>query len=99
PTELYPLSLHDALPIFRARGWARKATCDEPVAIEDITDAVLDGTTDGAAKILSPTLKAPEPVPCRWRNGGPIKPADVRRECAKRSEEHTSELQSRGHLV
>src|SRR6266508_6949640 len=53
-TEIYTLSLHDALPI-----------CTRPTT--------------------SPTA----PGGCGRRSGGP----------ARRSEEHTSELQSRGHLV
>src|SRR5436305_11933705 len=53
PTDIYTLSLHDALPI------SRDSRCH-----------------------------------VRWRSTTPTRPA-----CRQRSEEHTSELQSRPHLV
>src|SRR5207253_9886650 len=60
-TQLYTLSLHDALPIYsRYR-----------------TDTRRPEFTSGRIRACSPR--------CAW--------------CAARSEEHTSELQSRGHLV
>src|SRR3712207_8825135 len=67
-TEIYTLSLHDALPIWRAS---------------------LRG------------LHAPLPQPLLpVRPAGALRPADVRRRFAgPRSEEHTSELQSRQYLV
>src|SRR5439155_20390597 len=67
-TEIYTLSLHDALPISAA--------------------------------------KSPLPCPAARlstagsRRAGPFAtPRKQRRGCKSRSEEHTSELQSRGHLV
>src|SRR2546429_5992220 len=62
-TEIYTLSLHDALPIFH--------------------DLVPDGVqhTEGE------------------RESEAQDPAEVPHRCAARSEEHTSELQSRLHLV
>src|SRR5687768_18198584 len=68
-TEIYTLSLHDALPIWRP---ARIATQRSP-----------EGVRSGA-------LEGRRPVP--------LKPGR-RRVVAPRSEEHTSELQSRLHLV
>src|SRR2546429_9490061 len=71
-TEIYTLSLHDALPIsterpsFRSRSTSRTATV--------------------------PTRKAP-----RWRSSASRKRG--RSVARSRSEEHTSELQSRLHLV
>src|SRR5207253_9837108 len=59
-TEIYTLSLHDALPIYRPPG---------------------DGE-DIAARLATERARVPQPV------AYPL-----------RSEEHTSELQSRGHLV
>src|SRR3712207_7759463 len=71
-TEIYTLSLHDALPIFRAEGidppnqsfWY--TSCPEPLE--------------------QPVLE--DPVVCAF---------DI--EADQRSEEHTSELQSRQYLV
>src|SRR2546429_3887771 len=62
-TEIYTLSLHDALPISGRRGRA------------DQSSRCRDGDVDG--------------TPAADRSVGP----------ASRSEEHTSELQSRLHLV
>src|SRR5690554_7033509 len=68
PTEIYTLSLHDALPI----------------------SACVCGR---GASACAPPRHCSVPVPC----GG----ADLARrpDSASRSEEHTSELQSRPHLV
>src|SRR5258708_14166168 len=64
-TEIYTLSLHDALPIFHA--------------LDAILTPIVDGTrTVSAARTPSFQRSAPAP---------------------KRSEEHTSELQSPDHLV
>src|SRR5438874_10616486 len=74
-TEIYTLSLHDALPIFRER----MHTVDEGVAYLRflfVDEVVPD---EKAAKMLGPEH------------------ADLLREA--RSEEHTSELQSRRDLV
>src|SRR5439155_21460121 len=80
PTEIYTLSLHDALPIY-----------------------VPMPPAGGEAEPPRPSGSAPAPnrgpARClirRWiasRSQGP------RPRCNPRSEEHTSELQSRGHLV
>src|SRR5437660_2409029 len=71
PTEIYTLSLHDALPI----------------CVHGQPDADLDGPglqvgEEHSRSTLIPTV-----------SGGTISAAEMR------SEEHTSELQSRGHLV
>src|SRR5437870_7006162 len=63
-TEIYTLSLHDALPISRSRPAAASASGSTP----------------------SRMVRAAR---CDRRA----------RRCLRRSEEHTSELQSRGHLV
>src|SRR2546422_5373296 len=70
-TEIYTLSLHDALPIYRVRDGAL-----EPVVEEVGGGADLRGDDEGAA-------------------------AGERAQVVRRlrSEEHTSELQSRLHLV
>src|SRR5687768_18304742 len=71
PTEIYTLSLHDALPIF---GAAR----EEDVARGRDRDLQLEEVDDGD----DDRLEQREPG-----------------KQAERSEEHTSELQSRLHLV
>src|SRR5438045_6914842 len=63
PTQIYTLSLHDALPIFPSRSTA-------------------SGSVDGWSTISTNRRSDPQ-NPSRWR----------------RSEEHTSELQSLRHLV
>src|SRR5437870_13077854 len=68
-TEIYTLSLHDALPIFRERGELQLGPF--MAFLKDSPDA-LDGQI-----AAQPGSKAKR----------------------SRSEEHTSELQSRGHLV
>src|SRR5439155_24150103 len=69
-TEIYTLSLHDALPICtRARVHVRPRFCPQPVL------RVRRGTPQAGPRCVRAS------------------PAD------RRSEEHTSELQSRGHLV
>src|SRR5690606_39836345 len=71
PTEVYALSLHDALPIFLANEYAPEWQWRAP----------------------SPP---PDPFPLRLR---PAAPGSWPSSGAKRSEEHTSELQSRENLV
>src|SRR2546429_9584410 len=68
-TEIYPLSLHDALPILRE-------SCSPASLARTRRPA---GPTPGRAKTSAGTHRG-------WRS-------------APRSEEHTSELQSRLHLV
>src|SRR5690349_21974571 len=70
-TEIYTLSLHDALPIYR-RG-----------ALRAHGHRLRAAVAGGAARRLRPR---PRPGRARGRDGG-------------RSEEHTSELQSRRDLV
>src|SRR5438445_7621568 len=80
PTELYTLSLHDALPIFdRARPRAVSARYRRrPV--------------QGSEHVEQ------RPRRRRWRDRYRAVPAGARR-TRRRSEEHTSELQSRQYLV
>src|SRR5439155_23324105 len=68
PTEIYTLSLHDALPI-----------CRELSTFGSVQRKRLRGSLHGGS---------------RGRNARAMDPP-----CRERSEEHTSELQSRGHLV
>src|SRR5689334_23603757 len=90
PTGLYPLSLHDALPIslsLESTLAGLDASRYRPLSlrrtwrlIRENGDRVADG-------------------PCsrkRRPTGGPVR---CRRDASRRSEEHTSELQSQFHLV
>src|SRR5947209_12553661 len=70
-TEIYTLSLHDALPIFRRRGHRRRS----------------DATRQRLAVYLG------EPTATRVATSRKLRPPPLR------SEEHTSELQSRQYLV
>src|SRR5207253_7434190 len=81
PTELYTLSLHDALPILAA--WRS----------DSIAGAFLSGPSLEAERGSTKTLGAGSPsrTDRAWL---PDESLDH-----GRSEEHTSELQSRGHLV
>src|SRR5207253_11027195 len=92
---IYPLSLHDALPIFRGMD-----------AIEPFRGrlALALRSHDRAPRIRQPEMVCPQvPVPDPVARCLPGERVAVGRRIAlldqRRSEEHTSELQSRGHLV
>src|SRR2546429_8425548 len=72
-TEIYTLSLHDALPILATSDWRMAAS--SAISVWAI------------ARSGSSTRRSPMP------SSGPVGSAE------NRSEEHTSELQSRLHLV
>src|SRR3712207_9174909 len=74
-TEIYTLSLHDALPIFDQRPDLPRVRGDGQVAAQDQAEVLRVGELDLQAFELR-----------KARRGG-------------RSEEHTSELQSRQYLV
>src|SRR5207253_7438845 len=94
----FTLSLHDALPIcvrYRLaspivyRFWValRSLAAERLPGVQGLVDAYL-GSREALEAISGDELLA------RLRAGDPLVVVDVRR-----SEEHTSELQSRGHLV
>src|SRR5207253_3377458 len=85
-TELYLLSLHDALPIWSA------ASLFAPTLIPS-TPARFAGTRGRAA--ARPPLLNPSRLITAWSRAS----RKMRGRGLPRSEEHTSELQSRGHLV
>src|SRR5206468_12252621 len=91
PTEIYTLSLHDALPIFELLGQPAPVEVDrvpgDVVRRPQAGLPVLAGCADGAA------VDQPQVA----RGEGRIGEALTKR--GKRSEEHTSELQSRSDLV
>src|SRR5439155_3379319 len=81
-TEIYTLSLHDALPIYRGR-------C-RPLALGGLLQVLARGGPGEAG--IDQRGKAD-------RAGQPGERRLLGVQVADRSEEHTSELQSRGHLV
>src|SRR5439155_22560690 len=91
PTEIYTLSLHDALPI----------SSDPDLRRGEIIRSRARRRIGGAIHRTDPSW-----IGVRWRLGQSPLPfqgeADFQRHLPMgdvRSEEHTSELQSRGHLV
>src|SRR5439155_22299339 len=93
-SEIYTLSLHDALPISRHRGAAGER--DDAVVIADERPDAAGARGAGDA--------VGGRIPARLGDAGsrPRRPAVSARnvgDIEQRSEEHTSELQSRGHLV
>src|SRR5690606_41534342 len=82
PTQIYTLSLHDALPIFGVSNEAHKSAAPNSGAGQHPTDTVVDSerpNTVSNATSTPPTASAST--------------------ASARSEEHTSELQSRENLV
>src|SRR5206468_11846930 len=84
PTEIYTLSLHDALPILhlRERGAMRAAAVTGELSVDEVIDAVRAQPEMAGAALVSE-------VSARERFTF----------ASERSEEHTSELQSRSDLV
>src|SRR5207253_9164171 len=97
-TEIYTLSLHDALPILRFMlSGERCRSSMKKTMLRPRTDGGITGAFVGAASgSLRVTSCASLALPAVMRSKkliGRGLPSTVR------SEEHTSELQSRGHLV
>src|SRR5439155_26094217 len=83
-TEIYTLSLHDALPI-----WVHNTVGVKPKAGTRRVCESCDTWTVPAS--IHTILCIPHPGRIVWIEAGTVQ--------VSRSEEHTSELQSRGHLV
>src|SRR5206468_12716905 len=95
PPEISTLSLHDALPICRASGRGPPPAARAPASSD--RPAADDGRSrrGRAAPRRRAARRDPPPPPAgRWGS-----PWDRRDRRAPRSEEHTSELQSRSDLV
>src|SRR5439155_24278712 len=99
PPAISTLSLHDALPIYRGGvGAGMQAVC-KPVVEDDKGQAERLADSNGNGAPSSGGSRE------EWKgfilSGSAIKPERVspKNSAHNRSEEHTSELQSRGHLV
>src|SRR5207253_11470309 len=86
-TPTSTLSLHDALPISRSRSRSRSFTSfsRQYRPMRSCTHSKYETVTPPAFARMSGMMVTP--------------PSESRRSASGRSEEHTSELQSRGHLV
>src|SRR5207253_11265882 len=95
--ELYTLSLHDALPIFDDRFWRfhQVAKVRGPSGRDALLSRGLAADIGAAAGAdIVVRMERPSSIPIESLHG---RKDNVGR--SLRSEEHTSELQSRGHLV
>src|SRR2546430_5893532 len=93
PTDIYPLPLHDALPIFAANGPLGGA--GRPHHCRPGPQCVGGGADDrrwDAGRLSLPRRP-------RGRTRRPLAGAGLRVRLLVRSEEHTSELQSQSNLV
>src|SRR5207253_9259945 len=90
PTSHYTLSLHDALPIFGGSGARDHHRAARPFRKRE--HDVGAQLTDALEELLADTV-------AQKRHFMPLRPSLVTHFRNERSEEHTSELQSRGHLV
>src|SRR5207253_10792955 len=86
PTSMHPLPLHDALPICLRAATPVTEPCDRRRGCAS-TRAPSSARAAGAGPSSCPARAT---IRCCWTPTGPPR---------LRSEEHTSELQSRGHLV
>src|SRR3989440_3013250 len=84
-TEIYTLSLHDALPIS-----SRNPLENQPFGWQDCSDTTL---------CFASRFSAPEGRRSIARGVSPWNEGGISLPCIQRSEEHTSELQSRSDLV
>src|SRR5690606_40171110 len=90
PPELYPLSLHDALPI--SAGGRHQGACANRDAVHvRLVDLRLQGARQPAGGCRLPADRA--------RDSGAHPALTTGCDRRVRSEEHTSELQSRENLV
>src|SRR5690625_2708268 len=95
-TALYPLSLHDALPIYSVdTGVVKLDPLSDPVRTTSQNQHL--GLVRSLALILSVVGGVEVGRLCRELTGTGVHQFEHRFQV--RSEEHTSELQSRGHLV
>src|SRR5205814_8233321 len=93
PTTLYPLSLHDALPILSAAG-GMESMSNAPYLLFHLRRGARMGNTTAVDAMIHDGLW------CALENQHVGMSAElIARRYGIRSEEHTSELQSLRHLV
>src|SRR5207253_5385366 len=94
PSAFYPLSLHDALPIspLLSRSLVVVLQPLSEQALSAIVDAALSDREQGLGRMAVTMSAGAKQRLVSYGNGDA-------RALLTRSEEHTSELQSRGHLV
>src|SRR5439155_24620365 len=89
PTGLSPLSLHDALPI-----------SPDSSSLRNNTSSISSLTCSTSCRAWSTSSLTSSPGSAAVSRRASRRASGVRNSCeTARSEEHTSELQSRGHLV
>src|SRR5207253_3424826 len=99
PTHLYPLSLHDALPISPDRGGHSKgAAVGQALSPANSGEARVKRWTPALLALVIFLLNISLNGPLFMRGELPFR-GSIEGGYVARSEEHTSELQSRGHLV
>src|SRR5205807_9393362 len=96
-TDTYPLSLHDALPIYLATGVEAEERLDVELAAERVPQLLTAAVVDPGEQLVCGEAKGDgrEKIE-RWRL---LFEVVVDRVIHVRSEEHTSELQSPCNLV
>src|SRR5206468_11705003 len=95
PSEIYTLSLHDALPIFANTLFEKGAELHTALVLAAKFHDLGKKRAVWQRSIGNQLPKNPKPDEWLAKSGGKMKP----REITDRSEEHTSELQSRSDLV
>src|SRR5690606_41719825 len=98
-TEIYTLSLHDALPISSLRAHTRARATSRPWPVRPpkaATSSRARVTSVKPSKSASVRSSVSTPTLMPWATATTA--SDEVKESEKRSEEHTSELQSRENL-
>src|SRR5207244_12442964 len=98
PTQPYTLSLHDALPISLVSVLSRKIKKIQKVIVAETT-ALAGSTTESLRNIELVKSLGLAQQEIKRLNSTTGKILDLELKKVKRSEEHTSELQSPDHLV
>src|SRR5207253_11414410 len=95
PTPFYTLSLHDALPIYFHYNSRSRRLFDQIERGENLWIIVFDTVPPPGDWLLIERISVME----KRHNPEFARPYQIVGDPKKRSKEHTSELQSRGHLV
>src|SRR5207253_8839506 len=96
-SEIYTLSLHDALPISNRTMLKWFAGSETVVQVGNLWD--VEAFYQSAGRMLRNSVHTICSLTSQGSTSQPRERLDFRIGTGRRSEEHTSELQSRGHLV